>query len=68
MIYGYHRNQAKNQRLDIGKHAIEAFCKDNGYDLEKIYTDYAHWCLSLLTICEQLFESIDRPNYIVYNP
>ena len=40
MIYGYHRNQVKNQRLDIGKHAIEAFCKDNGYDLEKIYTDY----------------------------
>ncbi len=35
---------------------------------DKLEFNNEHLCLSLLTICEQLFESIDRPNYIVYNP
>ncbi len=53
MIYGYHRTSTKEQHLDRGIQEIEAFCKNNGYDLEKIYTD------------QQTGKNFDRPRYTV---
>ncbi len=53
MIYGYHRTSTKEQHLDRGIQEIEEFCKNNGYDLEKIYTD------------QQTGKNFDRPRYTV---
>lgn len=39
MYYGYHRVSTKQQHLDRGAEAIEAFCRERNYVLEKIYMD-----------------------------
>lgn len=53
MIYGYHRTSTKEQHLDRGIFEIEEFCKNNNYDLEKIYTD------------QHTGKNFDRPRYTV---
>ncbi|MCL2147570.1 MAG: recombinase family protein [Synergistaceae bacterium] len=53
MYYGYHRTSTKEQRLDRGVAGIEDFCRQRGYELQKIYTD---------KISGKIF---DRPRYVV---
>ena len=53
MVYGYHRTSTREQHLDRGITEIETFCKNNGIDLEKIYTD------------QQTGKNFDRPRYTV---
>ena len=38
-VYGYNRVSTKEQHLDRGVINIEKFCKENGYELKKIYQD-----------------------------
>ena len=51
--YGYNRVSTKDQNLDRGRKSIEDFCKNNGYELEKIYED------------KQTGKDFSRPRYIV---
>ena len=53
MVYGYHKTSTREQHLDRGITEIETFCKNNGIDLEKIYTD------------QQTGKNFDRPRYTV---
>ena len=53
MYYGYHRVSTKQQHLDRGVEAIEKFCKERNYPLEKIFTDKLSG------------KNFDRPRYIV---
>ena len=39
MYYAYHRTSTTDQHLDRGIAELEAFCKANNIELEKIYTD-----------------------------
>lgn len=39
MYYGYHRVSTKQQHLDRGVEAIEAFCRERNYPLKRVYTD-----------------------------
>lgn len=52
-IYGYHRISTREQHLDRGIFEITEFCKENGYKLEKIYTD------------RQTGKNFNRPRYTV---
>lgn len=52
-VYGYHRTSTKEQHLDRGITAIEEFCKKNGLELTRIYTD------------QQTGKNFDRPRYTV---
>lgn len=36
---GYHRTSTAEQHLDRGLHEIESYCKENNFNLKKIYTD-----------------------------
>lgn len=51
--YGYNRVSSKKQHLDRGKEQIEAFCREKGFTLERIYED------------KQTGRHFDRPRYIV---
>ena len=53
MIYGYHRTSTTDQHLDRGIAELEAFCKANNIELEKIYTD------------QQTGKNFNRPRYQV---
>lgn len=53
MYYGYHRVSTKQQHLDRGVEAIEAFCRERNYVLEKIYMD------------KLTGKNFDRPRYTV---
>lgn len=53
MYYGYHRASTAEQHLDRGITGIEEFCKNRGYDLQKIYTD------------KMTGKTFDRPRYTV---
>ena len=37
--YGYHRTSTVDQHLDRGIAEINSFCKNNGIDIQRIYTD-----------------------------
>ncbi len=52
-VYGYHRTSTKEQHLDRGIQEITRFCKENGYKLERIYTD------------QQTGKNFSRPRYTV---
>lgn len=52
-IYGYHRTSTVEQHLDRGISEITEFCKKNGYELERIYTD------------QQTGKNFNRPRYTV---
>lgn len=52
-VYGYHRTSTKQQHLDRGITAIQAFCKQNGLDLVQVFTD------------QQTGKNFDRPRYTV---
>ena len=49
----YHRTSTKDQHLDRGIAELEAFCKANNIELEKIYTD------------QQTGKNFNRPRYQV---
>ena len=51
--YGYNRVSSKDQHLDRGREKIEAFCREHGYHLERIYED------------KQSGKNYDRPRYTV---
>ncbi len=51
--YGYHRTSTREQHLDRGISEIEKFCRDNGLELERIYTD------------QQTGKNFNRPRYTV---
>ena len=53
MFYGYHRTSTTDQHLDRGIAELEAFCKANNIELEKIYTD------------QQTGKNFNRPRYQV---
>ena len=53
MFYGYHRTSTTDQHLDRGIAELEAFCKGNNIELEKIYTD------------QQTGKNFNRPRYQV---
>ena len=53
MYYGYHRTSTTDQHLDRGIAELEAFCKANNIELEKIYTD------------QQTGKNFNRPRYQV---
>lgn len=53
MYYGYHRVSTRQQHLDRGVEAIEAFCRERNYPLERIYTDKLSG------------KSFDRPRFTV---
>ena len=53
MYYAYHRTSTTDQHLDRGIAEIEAFCKANNIELEKIYTD------------QQTGKNFNRPRYQV---
>lgn len=53
MYYGYHRTSTVEQNLDRGIKEIEKFCKDNNYELEKIFID------------KQTGKNFIRPRYLV---
>lgn len=52
-FYGYNRVSSKEQRLDRGREKIEAFCREHGYHLERIFED------------KQTGRNFDRPRYTV---
>lgn len=52
-FYGYNRVSSKEQHLDRGREKIEAFCREHGYHLEKIFED------------KQTGRNFDRPRYTV---
>lgn len=52
-FYGYNRVSTKDQHLDRGREKIEAFCREHGYHLERIFED------------KQSGKNFDRPRYIV---
>lgn len=51
--YGYHRISTREQYLDRGIKEITAYCKQNGLELEKIFTD------------QQTCKNFNRPRYQV---
>lgn len=51
--YAYHRTSTTDQHLDRGIIEIENYCKNNGIQLEKIYTD------------QQTGKNFNRPRYTV---
>ena len=51
MYYAYHRTSTTDQHLDRGIAELEAFCKANNIELEKIYTD------------QQTGKNFNRPRY-----
>ena len=53
MYYAYHRTSTTDQHLDRGIAELEAFCKANNIELEKIYTD------------QQTGKNFNRPRYQV---
>ena len=53
MYYAYHRTSTTDQHLDRGIAELEAFCKVNNIELEKIYTD------------QQTGKNFNRPRYQV---
>jgi len=53
MIYGYHRVSTAEQHLDRGVAEIEAYCKGNNLQLEKIFCD------------KQTGKNFSRPRYTV---
>ena len=53
MNYAYHRTSTTDQHLDRGIAELEAFCKANNIELEKIYTD------------QQTGKNFNRPRYQV---
>ena len=53
MYYGYHRTSTTDQHLDRGIAELEAFCKANNIELEKVYTD------------QQTGKNFNRPRYQV---
>lgn len=53
MYYAYHRTSTTEQHLDRGIAELEAFCKANNIELEKIYTD------------QQTGKNFNRPRYQV---
>lgn len=52
-FYGYNRVSSKGQHLDRGREKIEAFCREHGYHLERIFED------------KQTGRNFDRPRYTV---
>ena len=53
MYYAYHRTSTTDPHLDRGIAELEAFCKANNIELEKIYTD------------QQTGKNFNRPRYQV---
>lgn len=51
--YGYNRVSTKEQHLDRGRNKIEQFCKERGYELQKVFED------------KKTGKNFDRPRYIV---
>lgn len=52
-IYGYNRVSTKEQHLDRGRASIENFCREQGYDLIKVFED------------KQTGRTFDRARYTV---
>lgn len=52
-IYGYHRTSTLEQHLDRGINEITEYCKNNGLNLVKIYTD------------QHTGKNFNRPRYMV---
>lgn len=51
--YGYNRVSTKEQHLDRGRNKIEQFCKEHGYELQKVFED------------KKTGKNFDRPRYVV---
>ncbi len=50
-VYGYHRTSTTDQHLDRGIIAIKEYCKNNGINLNEIFTD------------QQTGKNFNRPDY-----